>query len=58
VTNELRQHAIDFAPESESEYFLQNIPPMFITVFRKAGELNGNGAIDPDESRFSSNYAQ
>jgi hypothetical protein len=31
---------------------------MFITVFRKAGELNGNGAIDPDESRFSSNYAQ
>ena len=47
VTNELRQHATDFAPESESEYFLQNIPPMFITVFRKAGELNGNGAIDP-----------
>ena len=58
VTNELRQHATNFAPESESEYFLQNIPPMFITVFRKAGELNGNGAIDPDESRFSSNYAR
>ena len=58
VTNELRQHATDFAPESESEYFLQNIPPMFITVFRKAGELNGNGAIDPDESRFSANYAR
>jgi len=58
VTNELRQHATDFAPESESEYFLQNIPPMFVTVFRKAGELNGNGAIDPDESRFSSNYAR
>jgi phospholipid N-methyltransferase len=67
VTNELRQHATDFAPESESEYFLQNIPPMFITVFRKAGELNGNGAIDPAhstrsgsaaESRFSSNYAR
>jgi hypothetical protein len=31
---------------------------MFITVFRKAGELNGNGAIDPEESRFSSNYAR
>src|SRR5438046_5686748 len=58
ATNEARQHATDFAPESESEYFLQNIPPMFITVFRKAGELNGNCAIDPDESRFSSNYAQ
>ena len=58
VTNELRQHATDFAPESESEYFLHNIPPMLITVFRKAGELSGNGAIHPDESRFSSNYAQ
>src|SRR5207247_10136148 len=58
VTNELRQHATDFAPDSESEYFLQNIPPMFITVFRKAGELNGNGAIDPAESRFTSNYAR
>jgi len=58
VTNELRQHAIDFAPESESEYFLQNIPPMFITVFRKAGELDGNGATDPADSHFSSNYAR
>jgi len=58
VTNELRQHAIDFAPESESEYFLQNIPPMFITVFRKGGELDGNGAIDPAHSQFSSNYAR
>jgi len=58
VTNELRQHAIDFAPESESEYFLQNIPPMFITVFRKAGNLDGNGAIAPAESPFSSNYAR
>jgi hypothetical protein len=67
VTNELRQHAVDFAPESESEYFLQNIPPMFITVFRKVGELEGNGAIDPAhstssrpaaDSAFSSNYAR
>ena len=38
VTNELRQHATDFA-SAESEYFLQNIPPMFITVFRKAAAL-------------------
>jgi len=58
VTNELRQHAIDFAPESESEYFLQNIPPMFITVFRKGGQLDGNGATDPADSQFSSNYAR
>ncbi|HKS04605.1 MAG TPA: hypothetical protein VJR49_04540, partial [Chthoniobacterales bacterium] len=57
VTNELRQHAIDFAPESESEYFLQNIPPMFITVFRKGG-LDGNGAMDPAGSAFSSNYTR
>ena len=58
VTNELRQHATDFAPESESEYFLQNIPPMFITVFRKAGELNGNGIVTPADAGFSSNYAR
>jgi phospholipid N-methyltransferase len=41
VTNELRQHATLFS-SAKSEYFLQNIPPMFITVFRKAG-VNGNG---------------
>jgi phosphatidylethanolamine/phosphatidyl-N-methylethanolamine N-methyltransferase len=35
VTNELRQHATLFE-DAESEYFLQNIPPMFITVFQKA----------------------
>jgi len=40
VTNELRQHAKIFA-HAQSEYFLQNIPPMFITVFRKASVLNG-----------------
>jgi phospholipid N-methyltransferase len=34
VTNELKQHATLFA-HAESEYFLQNIPPMFITVFQK-----------------------
>jgi phospholipid N-methyltransferase len=36
VTNELKQHAKIF-DRIESEYFLQNIPPMFITVFEKAG---------------------
>ena len=40
VTNELRQHAKIFA-HAKSEYFLQNIPPMFITVFRKTSMLNG-----------------
>jgi phospholipid N-methyltransferase len=34
VTNELKQHATLFA-HAKSEYFLQNIPPMFITIFRK-----------------------
>ncbi|MFN2507260.1 MAG: class I SAM-dependent methyltransferase [Chthoniobacterales bacterium] len=42
VTNELRQHATLF-DEAESEYFFQNIPPMFITVFRKANMWNGHG---------------
>jgi phospholipid N-methyltransferase len=41
VTNELKQHAKIF-DEAESEYFLQNIPPMFITEFRKGPILNGH----------------
>jgi len=41
VTNELRQHATLF-DHAESEYFLQNIPPMFITVFDKADKRNGH----------------
>jgi phosphatidylethanolamine/phosphatidyl-N-methylethanolamine N-methyltransferase len=39
VTNELKQHATHFE-RAESEYFLQNIPPMFITVFQKAPPLD------------------
>ncbi len=36
VTNELRRHATpDIFPRADSEYFLQNVPPMFITVFHK-----------------------
>lgn len=45
VTNELRGHATIF-PRADSEYCLQNIPPMFITVFYKKplnGHSNGNG---------------
>ena len=46
VTNELKQHASPLFEEAESEYVLQNIPPMFITVFRKGGHgTNGNGAM-------------
>jgi len=41
VTNELRQHAKLF-DRADSEYFLQNIPPMFITVFHKSRKLNGH----------------
>jgi len=41
VTNELKQHATLFE-HAESEYFLQNIPPMFITVFQKKHPL-GHG---------------
>ena len=41
VTNELKQHATVFE-HAESEYFLQNIPPMFITVFDKTNSRNGD----------------
>lgn len=51
VTNELKQHAT-FFDEAESEYFLQNIPPMFITEFRKGPMLNGH-ARTPKKSRRS-----
>jgi phospholipid N-methyltransferase len=40
VTNELRGHAKLF-PRIKSEYCLQNIPPMFVTVFYKQPLLNG-----------------
>lgn len=56
VTNELRQHAKIF-DQAESEYFLQNIPPMFITVFRKTKTLNGrpHRTIQRQAHRFSPN---
>ncbi len=41
VTNELRGHATIF-PHAKSEYCLQNIPPMFITVFSKTSTRNGH----------------
>jgi phospholipid N-methyltransferase len=44
VTNELRQHATVFQ-SAESEYFLQNIPPMFITVFHKTSSKQVTGRM-------------
>jgi phospholipid N-methyltransferase len=46
VTNELRGHCSPTFPRIESEYCLQNIPPMFVSVFYKQalnGHANGNG---------------
>lgn len=53
VTNELKQHATLFE-EADSEYVLQNIPPMFLTVFRKTSALNGRAYPAMREDRFSS----
>jgi phospholipid N-methyltransferase len=51
VTNELKQHATLFDCV-ESEYFLQNIPPMFITVFQKA-RVFGRRSLDLEFDRVS-----
>ena len=56
VTNELKQHAKIFE-RAESEYFLQNIPPMFITVFEKTNGRNGELHFSLQESRTSANNA-
>src|SRR6266536_1018220 len=52
VTNELKQHATLFE-HAESEYFLQNIPPMFITVFQKAPPLDHHERGPLPEADFS-----
>lgn len=59
VTNELRQHATIF-PHAKSEYCLQNIPPMFITVFSKTIMRNGHSrpAMRPvNGQRFPVNHS-
>src|SRR6202011_3919783 len=56
VSNELKQHAKIFE-RAESEYFLQNIPPMFITVFEKSNGRNGESHLSFQESRASANNA-
>jgi len=52
VTNELKQHATVFQ-HAESEYFLQNIPPMFITVFHKTPVPHGRGRRTAQSKGFS-----
>lgn len=55
VTNELRQHATLFQ-NADSEYFLQNIPPMFITVFEKAHGRNGHSRPVREAARVPVNH--
>ena len=55
VTNELRQHATHF-DQADSEYFLQNIPPMFITVFKKLNTRNGHSHPAVPASRIPVNH--
>jgi phospholipid N-methyltransferase len=50
VTNELKQHATLFE-HGESEYFLQNIPPMFITVFHKTPSPRRRSRRPPERKR-------
>jgi len=52
VTNELRQHA-KFFDRAKSEYFLQNIPPMFVTVFHKTPLRHSRGRRTPEPKRAS-----
>jgi phospholipid N-methyltransferase len=52
VTNELKQHATLFE-HAQSEYFLQNIPPMFITVFQKTPPLDHHQRAALDGADFS-----
>ena len=55
VTNELRQHATLFE-RAESEYVLQNIPPMFITVFHKMSRRNGHRRPHKPATALSTNH--
>jgi len=55
VTNELKQHAKIF-DRAKSEYFLQNIPPMFITVFEKTNALNGYPHPAIEQQQISATY--
>ncbi|PYK53635.1 MAG: hypothetical protein DME48_11245, partial [Verrucomicrobia bacterium] len=52
VTNELKQHATLFE-HAESEYFLQNIPPMFITVFQKKHPLGHGKSVSLQGANYN-----
>ena len=56
VTNELKQHATLFE-HAESEYFLQNIPPMFITVFHKSDRRNGHSRPVMQHAHAAANHS-
>jgi phospholipid N-methyltransferase len=49
VTNELVGHCRHF-PRMESEYCLQNIPPMFVTKFYKTANGHANGHHGPSRN--------
>jgi phosphatidylethanolamine/phosphatidyl-N-methylethanolamine N-methyltransferase len=55
VTNELKQHAKIF-DRIQSEYFLQNIPPMFITVFEKNAARHGQKSSAMQPARIPANH--
>jgi phospholipid N-methyltransferase len=55
VTNELKQHAKIF-DRIESEYFLQNIPPMFITVFEKTGVRYSQKSVAMQPARIPASH--
>jgi phospholipid N-methyltransferase len=57
VTNELRQHATHFQ-RATSEYFLQNVPPMFITVFHKANVRNGHSRPEMETAGVAVNHSR
>jgi phospholipid N-methyltransferase len=56
VTNELREHATMF-DHAQSEYCLQNIPPMFITTFGKASH-NGHAHASFETARVSASNGE
>lgn len=57
VTNELRQHATHFQ-RATSEYFLQNVPPMFITVFQKISMRNGHSHSVMEPAAVAANHSR
>ena len=58
VTNELRRHATPaIFPRADSEYFLQNVPPMFITVFHKDAVPVGKDGVPSRAANGANGHA-